>query len=239
MFATQQVTPERDEMLRDRRCGCIIIDEGLSGSAKLIDAVVTFCTNRRYNVRILINGDPHQLPPVVPFGSAQDVVDASVLSSMTWRGAVGRFVLKRQHRGARDPQWAAFLRTLAKGTAPRIDGHEFNDASAHTTAVAVPLITRIFVHQPRTDDERGMAAIKWLFGTCPDDTLNVYHRPPHMIQTATNSQRNWWNALVSRMRATEPGSDRYTYEVRHAHQPFATRASGHPRPSTPRTRRHR
>ena len=207
-------------MLRDPRCGAIIIDEGLSGKGALLDAVVNFCEERQYKVRIIINGDPHQLPPVVPFGSIQDVVAASALSSRLWHAPNNTMVvLRRQHRSSRDPEWAAFLRTLAEGSAPAIEGHEFNNPEVHATAVAMALIpfANIFMHHsgPR-GDERAAAAIWWLFGESNDGRLDVYRnsaREPRLILTATNSQRNWWNKLIAQMRDAELGSERYTYEA--------------------------
>ena len=216
------VSAERDEMLKDPRCGVVIVDEGLAAKRSLCESVVLFFLERRYNVRVLINGDSEQLPPIMAFGSVADVVASSLLSSWLWSGAAAHYVLRRQHRCAADPPWAAFCATLANATAPAVEDHPFTDAAAHATAVAAPLIRNVFMHQPH-DRGRHLAknAVVWLFGLTPPGhskgggRLNVFRggRDARYILVSTNPARNWWNEVIAEMRANEAASERFTYHA--------------------------
>ena len=199
------VTADRDVMLYDPRCACLIVDEGLASVSSLIEGVIEFCTRRNYCLRIVINGDPQQLPPVVPYGSPTDVVLASLLSSWVWQKADAHFTLAVQYRNAADPAWARFLKALATATAPALANHPFNSESEHATAVAAPLIRQVYVHRPvRTFGlETAMRAVTDLFGTTADGRLAVRHngeRNAHHILCATNTQCHFWNDVVTQMR---------------------------------------
>lgn len=213
-FPLRQVTPERDELLRSTYCGAILVDEGLAANCSLMQAVISFCDERNYRVRILINGDPEQLPPVVANGGEDATVAESLLSCWVYTNASARFVLRSQYRGAADPPWVRFCRTLADGSAPALHDHAYTDPALRYSAVAVPLIRTVWTHEP---GERGDAvaerALRWLFGTTRDGDLQVYHagRRLYAIQTATNTQREWWNERICAMRARERGANRHTY----------------------------
>ena len=107
-----------------------------------------------------------------------------------------------------------FCRTLADGSAPALHDHAYTDPALRYSAVAVPLIRTVWTHEP---GERGYAvaerALRWLFGTTRDGDLQVYHagRRLYAIQTATNTQREWWNERICAMRARERGANRHTY----------------------------
>ena len=202
------VTADRDAMLWDARCGAIIIDEGFASVCSVIESIVEFCTRRDYRLRILINGAPDQLPPVVPYGSPDEIVAVSLLSSWVWRNAEARFLLRTQYRSAADRPWAAFLQALATGSAPGVAGHAFTDADAHATAVAAPLIANVFVHRPvRTyGTEVAMAALASLFGTDRDGRLQLAFnsdRAARHILCATNTQCHFWNDLITQMKARD------------------------------------
>ena len=209
------VTPDRDQMLSDARCACVIIDEGLAGARTLLESVVEFCRRREYGLRIIINGDSTQLPPVVPYGSPTEVAAMSLVTSWVWHSADAHFKLTKQYRAAADPAWARFGVSLANGTAPSVATHAFSNPAEHATAVAAPLITNVFVHQPLSavgrhlQREVAINALYELYGKTATGDLDVYRnfsRQPRHILCATNSQCHWWNALVEELRA---GVDRH------------------------------
>lgn len=212
-----QVTPDRDALFYDAICGAILIDEGLAGHRPLMESVVEFCNARDYRVRILINGAPEQLPPVVPRGSVQDIVSASLLSSWVYRSAAARFVLRSQYRNAADAPWAAFTSSLADASTTVLHDHPFTKPSEHMSAVAVPLARKTWVHYPgRIGKNIASAAVRWLYGSRNDGALNVYSNSDtdaKCIMTSTNTVRNWWNEIVNNIRAAEPTADRFTYEA--------------------------
>ena len=212
------MTPERDELYAADECGAILIDEGLAGNRSLMESVVEFCMSRNYRVRILINGGPEQLPPVVPWGSVSDVVSASLLSSWVYRSATQRFVLTSNYRQGTDRPWSVFTASLANASAPTMADHVFTRPDEHMSAVAAPLVGRVWVQRGGAQGTRDVAhsAVRWLFGTRADGSLDVTFNSEtnaRCVMTQTNTVRNFWNDVINEIRAAEPGADRFTYEA--------------------------
>ena len=201
------VTAQRDELLASDQCAVVLIDEGLAAESKLVEAIIAFFIRRRYRFRVLINGDPSQLPPVVVNGTPAEIVARSLMSSWVWRRADAHFTLRTQYRASRDPPWAAFLEGLATNSCASVADHAFNNAAEHAAAVAMPLIPNrhVFIHRSvqTYGTELVYRAISALFGRTSDKKLDLNFDPKtdaRQILCATNTQCTFWNDHITAMK---------------------------------------
>ena len=204
------VSRERADVLRS--IALLVVDECWATKGKLVDALVDFLVRIGSRARILLAGDSRQLPPVVVSGTRDEILSASLLMSRTLQNLSAKFVMTVQYR-QRDPEYAEWVRTIGDGSAPAVEGHEYNDAEADCTAVRATMIGTVFYEKPappamqtrRASAPRGLgddaareAAVRHLWGTGAHGALSVGGANRAILVT-TNAQRNSWNALVVSM----------------------------------------
>ncbi|CAM9823782.1 unnamed protein product, partial [Laminaria digitata] len=117
-FCNVKAETERAEVLR--RASLIIWDEIPMANKLAPEALdlalrdLRICNRPFGGATILMSGDWRQVGPVVPFGTADDVVDAALISSYLWKH-VNRFRLTQSMRDRLDEPNSKAVRAIGEG----------------------------------------------------------------------------------------------------------------------------
>lgn len=204
-----RMTPERLALLR--ACDLIVIDEDSSLPCTIAEALLIFLEEHKCAVRVLFVGDREQIPPVVVNGSREEVVEASVLSSLLHLFANKQeFLLTKPYR-QRCATWARFVRSVGAGTAEAMPDHALSHSVEGRQAIAMPLVRRVY-HERDPDVQR--VAIEALFGVDANGCLDVSGGFRAILCTR-NDVKDEWNELVNERRRTDTEDAGRTYIASH------------------------
>jgi len=203
-----RMTPERLALLKAAHV--IVIDEFSNLHCAIIDALVRFLREHGCTARVLLVGDPQQIPPVLPGASRDEVIEASVVLWPQYRALQHLPLTKayRQHCAA----WAALVRSVGAGTAVTLTSHALTSEGKEQRAIALTLVRRVHHEDAPGAEQR---ALEELFGVDAQGHLDVHGGGFRAVLCARNDRKNAWNALVNERRERETGDAGRTYVATH------------------------
>ena len=203
-----RMTRERLALLKAAHV--IVIDEYSNLHTAIVEAFLNFLHEHGCTVRVLLVGDPQQIPPVLPGASRDEVVEASFVSSSIYP-TLQHLPLTKAYR-QRCAAWAHLVRSVGAGTADALLEHALSDQSKDQRAVPLPPSIRVY-HSDEQD--AGQRALEDLFGVDEHDHLTVHSSGFRAVLCARNDRKNYWNELVNERRMKETGDAGRTYVAKH------------------------
>lgn len=188
----------------------IVIDEFSNIHCAIVESFLRFLHDHSCTTRVLLVGDPQQIPPVLPGASREEVIDASVVSLPLYHN-MQHMPLTKAYRQL-CPAWARLVRSVGAGSAEALLDHALTKGSEFQRAVALPLVRRVhYVGSPGAEQR----ALEDLFGLDARGHLAVHSGGFRAVLCSRNDRKNMWNALVNERRARETGDPGQTYIASH------------------------
>lgn len=205
---------ERMELLQETRL--IIWDEAFGNHTKLLEAAVRALAANKKLVWLII-GDTRQTLPVIQYGTPEDIIGATITSSLLWARFTVIFLQENKrltslqagltdHSTAEERESAASQLLYAQAILEIGEGRcdsEFmcNVLERKTRSTTTHILALPRVHHYTTSEDDSKDAIEWLH---PGNTLTNDSVRTKTILAVTNERVDFWNTAIQAINPNTP-----------------------------------